>query len=88
MFGIWYQKWRIHSKDVDIRAIDAITLLEKVGEAPNLWKKDKLRNDLSEDYKTICEKDNSEPKQLVGDDLADNLKKSKGYTFCEPVHFK
>ena len=46
------------------------------GEAPNLWKKDKLRNDLSEDCKTIREEDNSEPKQLVGNDLADNLKKT------------
>ena len=51
-------------------------------------RKKSLKNILLEDYKTTCEQDHSDSKQLLGDDLADNVKKSKGYTFYEPVHFK
>ena len=35
------------------------------------------KNALSEDYQTICEKDSSDSKQLLGDDLADKVKKVK-----------
>ena len=32
---------------------------------------------MSEDDKTICEQDDSDSKQLLGDDLTDNVKKAK-----------
>ena len=35
------------------------------------------KNALSEDYQTICEQDSSDSKQLLGDDLADKVKKVK-----------
>ena len=78
----------IHSKDVVAKAIDAITLLGKANHQMTFERKERLKNALSEDYKTIFEQDHSDSKQLLGDDLADNVKKSKGYTFYEPVHFK
>ena len=40
-------------------------------------RKERLKNTLSKDYKTICEQDHSDSKQLLGDDLADNVKKTK-----------
>ena len=40
-------------------------------------RKERLKNTLSKDYKTICEQDHSDSKQLLGDDLADNVKKAK-----------
>ena len=36
---------------------------------------------LSEVYKTICEQDHSDSKQLLGDDLADNVKKAEATHF-------
>ena len=39
--------------------------------------KERLKNALLEDYKTICEQGHSDSKQLLGDDLADNVKKAK-----------
>ena len=39
-------------------------------------RKERLQNALLEDYKTI-EQDHSDSKQLLGDDLADNVKKAK-----------
>ena len=39
--------------------------------------KERLKNALSEDYKTVCEQDYSDSKQLLGDDLVDNVKKAK-----------
>ena len=40
-------------------------------------RKERSKNTLSEDYKTICEQDHSDSKQLLGHDLADNVKKAK-----------
>ena len=37
-------------------------------------RKESLKNVLLEDYKTTCEQDHSDSKQLLGDDLADNVK--------------
>ena len=37
----------------------------------------RLKNALSKGYKTICEQDHSECKQLLGDYLDDNVKKAK-----------
>ena len=40
-------------------------------------RKERLKNALSVHYKTICEQDHSGSKQLLGDVLADNVKKAK-----------
>ena len=64
----------IHSKDVVVKAIDAITLLGKTSHQMTFETKERLKNALSEDYKTICEQDHSDSKPLLGDDLADNVK--------------
>ena len=37
-----------------------------------------------EDYKTTCEQDHSDSKQLLGDDLADNVKKAKATHSMNP----
>ena len=67
----------IHSKDVVVKAVDVITLLDKANHKMTFERKEKLKNALPEDYKTICEQDHSDSKQLLGGDLADNVKKSK-----------
>ena len=67
----------IHSKDVVVKVIDAIKLLGKANHQMTFDRKKRLKNALSEDYKTICEQDHSDSKQLLGDDLADNVKKVK-----------
>ena len=66
-----------HSEDVVIKAIDAITFLGKANHQMTFERKETLINALSEDYKTICEQDYSDSKQLLGNDLADNVKKAK-----------
>ena len=53
----------IHSKDV-VKAIDAITLTGKVNHQMTFERKEKWKNALPEDYKTICEQDHSESKQF------------------------
>ena len=40
-------------------------------------RKERFKNALSGDYKTICEQGQYDSKQFLGDDLADNLKKAK-----------
>ena len=67
----------IHSKDVVVKAIDAITLLGKANHQMTFERKERLKHALSEDYKTICEQDPSDYKQLLGNDLVDNVKKAK-----------
>ena len=67
----------IHSKDVAIKAIDAITLLGKVNHQMTSEIKERLKNALLEDYETICKQGHSDSKQLLGNDLADNVKKAK-----------
>ena len=64
-----------------MKAIDAITLLGKVNHQMTFEKKERLKNAMLEDYKTICEQDHSGSKQLLGDDLADNMKKPKATHF-------
>ena len=44
-----------HSKDVVGKAIDATALLVKVNYQITFERKERLKNALSEDYKTICE---------------------------------
>ena len=60
---------------VVVKAMYAITLLGKANHQMTFERKERLKNALSEDYKTICEQDNS--KQMLGYDLADNVKKAK-----------
>ena len=67
----------IHLKGVVVKAIDIITLLGKVNHQMTFERKERLKNTFSEDYKTICEQDHSDSKQLLGDDLADNVPKAK-----------
>ena len=67
----------ILSKDVALKDVDAIVLLGKVNHQTSFKGKVKLKNALLEDYKTICEQDHSDFKQLLGDDLVDNGKKAK-----------
>ena len=40
-------------------------------------RKERIKNILSEYYKTIYEQDRSDSKQLLGDDLSDKVKKAK-----------
>ena len=65
----------IHSK-VAVKAIHTITLLGKANHQMTFERKERSKNALLEDYKTICEQDHSDSKQLLGDDLA-NVKKAK-----------
>ena len=67
----------IQSKDVVIKAIDTITLLGKANHQMTFERKERLKNTLSRDYKTICEQDHSDSKELLRDDLADNVKKAE-----------
>ena len=39
--------------------------------------KERLRSALSEDYHSICDQDHSSPKFLLGDDLAEYIRKAK-----------
>ena len=68
----------INSKDVVVKAIEAISLLGKANHQMTFEKKERLKNVLSEDYKTISEQDYSDSKQLREDNSADNVKKAKG----------
>ena len=67
----------IHSKDVVVKSIDIITLLGKVNHQMTFERKERLKNSLSEDYKTISEQNHSDSKQMLGDDLPVNVKKAK-----------
>ena len=66
----------IDSKDVVVKAIDAITLLDKLNYQTTFEMKERLKNALSEDYKTFFDEDHSDSKQMLGDYLADNVKKA------------
>ena len=55
----------------------AIALFDKVNHQMTFERKERLNNTLSEGYKSICEQDHSESKQLLGDDIADNMKTAK-----------
>ena len=72
----------IHSKDVVVKALDAITLLRKANHQMTFERKEILKNAFSEDYKTIFEQDHSDSKQMLGDDLVENVKKARA------THFK
>ena len=59
------------------KVIDAVTLLGKVNHQITFKRNEIVKNALSEDYKTICGQDHSESKELLGDNLADNVKKKR-----------
>ena len=65
-----------------------ITLVGKVNHQITFERKERLKNAFSEVYETICQQDHPNSKQLLGDDLDNNVKKNKGYKFYEPVHYK
>ena len=67
----------IHWKDVVVKAIDTITLLGKANHQMTFEWKERLKNALSEDYKTICQQGHSDSKQLLRDGLDDNVTKAK-----------
>ena len=69
-------------KDVVVKTIDAITLLGKANHQMTFERKEILKNAFSEDYKTIFEQDHSDSKQMLGDDLVENVKKARA------THFK
>ena len=60
----------IHLRDVVVKA----TLAGNVNHQITFETKERLKNALSEDYKTICEQDNFWSKQLLDQGLADNVK--------------
>ena len=69
--------------------MNATTLLGKVNHQMTFERNERLKNDLSEDYKTVCEQDHCDSKQLVGDDLADNVKKAKAiHSMNKSISFK
>ena len=78
----------IHSKDVAVKDVDAITLLRKVNHQMSFKRKVKLKNTLSEDYKAICEQDHSDFKQLLGDDLVDNAKAKATHSMNQSISNK
>ena len=56
----------IHSKHVVVKVIDAITPLGKANHQVTFERKERLKDALLEDYKTICEQGHSDSKQLLG----------------------
>ena len=67
----------IESKEVVVKAIDAIALLGRASKQITFKRKEWLRSALSEDYRSICNEDHSFSKFLLGDDLAENIRKAK-----------
>ena len=63
----------IHSKNVIVKAIDAITLLGKLNNQVTFERKERLKNAFLEDPKAIYGQDHSESKELLKN-LADNVK--------------
>ena len=63
----------IHSKDV---VVNAITQVRKANHQVTFERKERLRNALSEYYKAIYGQNHSDSKELLTDDLADNVKKT------------
>ena len=47
----------INSIDIVVKAIDALTLLGKANHQITFERKERFKNALSEDYKTICEQE-------------------------------
>ena len=60
-----------------VKTVDAITLLGRASKQITLERKERLRFVLSEDYRSICDQDHSSSKFLLGDDLAENIRKAK-----------
>ena len=67
----------IYSKDVVVKTIGVFTLLGKLNHQMTFERKERLKNVLAEDYKTICQQNHFDSKQLLLDDLGDNVKKAK-----------
>ena len=54
----------IESKELVVKAIDAITLLGRASKQITFERKEQLRSALSEDYQSICNQDHSSSKFL------------------------
>ena len=67
----------IESKEVVVKAIDAMTLLGTASKQITFERKERLRSALSEDNRSICDQDHSSSKFLLGNDLAENIRKAK-----------
>lgn len=77
----------IESKEVVVKAIDAITLLGRASKQITLERKERLISTLSEDYRSICNQDHSKSKFLLGDDLLEIIRKSKANILIKSVNF-
>ena len=53
-----------------------------------IWKKKILKYPLFKDYKTSCQQDHSDSKQLLGDDLADNVKTATATHWTSPFQIR
>ena len=79
----------IQSKDVVVKTIDPIALLGKVNHQITFERKERLKNALFKDYKTICQQVHSNSKQMLGDDLAHNVKKAKAiHSINQSISYK
>ena len=67
----------IQSKEVVVKAIDAIILLGRASKQITFKCKEQIRSAMSEDYQSICDQDHSSSKLLLGDDLTENIRKAK-----------
>ena len=67
----------IESKEVVVKTIDAITLLGRASKQITFERMERLKSALSKDYQSICDQDRSSSKFLLGDDLAENIRKAK-----------
>ena len=67
----------IESKEVVVKTIDAITLLGRASKQITFERMERLKSALLKDYQSICDQDRSSSKFLLGDDLAENIRKAK-----------
>ena len=67
----------IESKEVVVKAINAIALFGRASKQTTFKSKEQFRSALSEDCRNICDQDHSSSRFLLGDDLAENIRTAK-----------
>ena len=67
----------IESKGVIVKPIDVITLIGRASQKITFERKERIRSALSEDFRSVCDQDHSSSKFLLGNDLAENIRKAK-----------
>ena len=67
----------IESKEVVVKAINAIALFGRASKQTTFKSRDQFRSALSEDCRNICDQDHSSSRFLLGDDLAENIRTAK-----------